>query len=342
MPKHIVVVGSGIAGVTCAEEIRKLEREVFITLLTRETFGYYSRPLLSHGFTRGDIETKIVLKSFPALVGNHIAVESGVDVLRVDRAAKQLVFRKDGAEQPLSYDKLVLATGSDALVPPPFRAHAGLFHTLNSLGDLVALRRLRAAIQSQHPHPRWAVVGGGLIGCEISADLAKAGDAVVLFHALPRLMERQLVEEDSASLLGVLRDGLGVEVLLDQAVQGFAGSGTDLAVKLAEGEKGGFHGIIVACGFKPRTELAGACGLETRRGIAVDPFLATADPDIHSIGDCAELPDGRIYAYVTPARSQGLWLAKYLAGQVQDPWAVPAFKPKAKVPGFEAAFPYLF
>ncbi len=342
MPKHIVVVGSGIAGVTFAEEFRKLERETFITLLTRETYGYYSRPLLSHGFSRGDIETKIVLKSFPVLIGNHIAVEGGAEVLGLDRGAKKFVFRKDGEDMTLGYDTLVLATGSAAWVPPPFRSQAGLFHVLNSLADLAALRRLREDIQRQQPRPRWAVIGGGLIGCEISADLAKAGDEVVLFHALPRLMERQLAEEDSATLLGTMRGDLGIEVLRDQTVQGFAGSGTDLAVKLADGLRSGFHGIIVACGFKPRTELAESCGLEIRRGIAVDQFLATADPDIHAIGDCAELPDGRIYAYVTPARSQGLWLAKHLAGQTQDPWAVPAFKPKAKVPGFEAAHPYLF
>jgi NAD(P)H-nitrite reductase large subunit len=154
MPKHIVVVGSGIAGVTFAEELRKLEREIFITLLTREQFGYYSRPLLSHGFTREDIETKIILKSFPVLVSNHIAVDSGADVIGLDRAAKTLVFRKDGEDRSLNYDTLVLAQGSDDVVPPPFRPQAQLFHALNSLGDLIALRRLRETIQARHPRPR--------------------------------------------------------------------------------------------------------------------------------------------------------------------------------------------
>jgi len=342
MAKHIVVVGSGIAGVTFAEETRKLLREAHVTLLTGETSGYYSRPLLSHGFSRGDIETKIILKSFPTLIGNNIGVESGAWVSRVDAAAKTLHFRKNGEDSRLAYDHLVLAAGSDALVPPPFRPQADVFQVLNSLADLVGLRRRRAAIQAAHPRPRWAVIGGGLIGCEISADLAKAGDEVVLFHALPRLMERQLAEEDSARLLDVLRDGLGVEVLLDQTVLGFSGTGFDLAVRRAEEAQSGFHGIIVACGFHPRTELAQAAGLATRRGIVVDEFLTTADPAIHAIGDCAELPDGRLYAYVTPVRSQALWLAQYLAGQTAAPWAVPAFKPKAKVPGFEAAQPYRF
>ena len=353
MPSHIAVVGSGIAGVTFAEEIRKLDQDAYVTLLTRETGGYYSRPLLSHGFTRGDIETKIVLKSFPALVNTGIAVESGAEVLSLDRGAKTLHFRKNGEDKRLSYDKLVLATGSSALIPPPFRGQENLFQTLNSLDDLVGLRRLRAEIQRRDPRPRWAVVGGGLIGCEVSADLAKAGDRVVLFHALPRLMERQLAEEDSDTLLHVMRDALGVEVLLDQNVQGFEHllkiaeaapyrADGDLTVKLADGSVAGFHAIIVACGFKPRIELAQHSGLETRRGIVVDRFLTTSDTDAYAIGDCAELPDGKLYAYVTPIRNQGLWLAKYLTGHTQEPWQVPTFKPKAKVPGFEAARPYLF
>jgi len=345
MPTHIVVVGSGIGGVTLAEEIRRLEQDAYVTLLTRETSGYYSRPLLSHGFTRGDIETKIVLKTFPILISAGIAVESGAEVLSLDRSAKTLHYRKDGEDKQLSYDKLVLATGSSALIPPPFQTQKDLFQVLNSLDNLVGLRKLRGEIQQHNPRPRWAVVGGGLIGCEVSADLAKAGDQVVLFHALPRLMERQLEEEDSATLLRVLQESLDVEVKLDQQVQGFeAQNGADgsLDLILANGKVPGFDAIIVACGFKPRIGLAEGSGLATRRGILVDNFLTTNDPDIFAIGDCAELPDGKLYAYVTPIRNQGLWLAKYLTGNIQEPWQVPVFKPKAKVPGFEAARPYLF
>jgi NAD(P)H-nitrite reductase large subunit len=186
------------------------------------------------------------------------------------------------------------------------------------------------------------VVGGGLIGCEVASDLAKVGDRVTLFHALPRLMERQLVEEDSAELLRVLQEQSGIEVLLNCGVQGFGEISEGLAVELNDGTRGGFHGIIVACGFKPRTELAQAAGLATRRGIVVNGFLTTDNPDVFAVGDVAECPDGKLYAYVTPVRSQGLWLAKYLSGQTSEPWQPPIFKPKAKVHGFNAAHPYLF
>jgi NAD(P)H-nitrite reductase large subunit len=339
---RIAVIGSGIAGVSFAEELLKLQPANSITLLTRETHGYYSRPLLSHGFTRADIESKIILRSFDSLEQTGIHVASGVDVTAFDRATKTLSYRKNGEELTLVYDRLVLALGSAAFVPPPFLPQNGLFNVLNSLDDLIGLRRHREELSRASRVPRWAVIGGGLIGCEVASDLAKAGDRVVLFHALPRLMERQLVAEDSAELLRVLREENGVEVRLNCDVRGFSETSEGLAVRLDGDAQTGFHGIIVACGFKPRTELAHAAGLETRRGIVVNDFLTTTDPDVFASGDVAECPDGKLYAYVTPVRSQALWLAKFLTGVTDEPWHPPLFKPKAKVHGFTAAHPYLF
>lgn len=339
---RVAVIGSGIAGVSFAEELLKLRRASSITLLTRETYGYYSRPLLSHGFTRADIESKIILRSFESLEQAGMHVASGVDVTALDCAGKTIHYRQSGEDLSSEYDRLVLALGSEAFVPPPFLPHKGLFSVLNSLADLIALRRRREELGRASLQPRWAVIGGGLIGCEVASDLAKAGDRVVLFHALPRLMERQLVEDDSAELLRVLREENGVEVRLNRDVRGFGETSEGLAVRLEDEAQAGFHGVIVACGFKPRTELARAAGLETRRGIVVNGFLTTNDPAVFAIGDVAECPDGKLYAYVTPVRSQALWLAKYLAETTAEPWQPPLFKPKAKVHGFNAAHPYLF
>lgn len=338
---HTVIIGSGIAGITFAEELKKLQPDARITVLTHENHGYYSRPMLSHGFAREDVETKIILKSFADLRTAGIDVLAPTEVLVLDRAAKTVTGRRQGEEFTLDYERLVLATGSAAFVPPPFRPAAALFQAVNSLDDLLALRRRRAEVLASGAQARWAVVGGGLIGCEVASDLAKAGDAVTLFHALPRLMERQLVEDDSATLLEVLQ-GQGIEVRLDAAVQGFEQDDAGYAVRLDSGAATGFHGLIVACGFKPRTELAEAAGLAVKRGIVVDGFLTTQDPAIHALGDVAECADGRLYPYILPVRHQAMWLAKFLAGQTQEPWQPPAFKPRAKVHGFTAAQPYLF
>jgi NAD(P)H-nitrite reductase large subunit len=334
---HIVIIGSGVAGVSFAEKFRALSPEADISLISLENDGYYSRPLLSRGFTKDDIEQSIILKSFDKLRANRIDVHSDTEVTLIDRAEQSLVLRTSGQKQTLNYDKLILALGSAAFIPPPYQPFAELFFCLNSLTDLKDLRRFRQKLLDRQQLPHWAIIGGGLIGCEVASDLVVAGDKVTIFHAMDRLMERQLAAEDSATLLTVLQNS-GVEVLLDQQVQSLASLGGQ--IRVITNVTTTFDGLIVACGFKPRTELAAQAGLTVARGIKVNAYLQTDDPNIFALGDVAQLPDDRLYAFILPIRSQALWLANFLAGQEQQGWTPPAFTTKAKVHGFEAAHPY--
>jgi len=366
---RIVIIGSGVAGVSFAEKYRALSTDDEITLVTRERDGYYSRPLLSRGFTKADIEQSIILKPFDKLRENNINVLCGVDVTAINCTDKSIAI--SGSQKTLQYDKLIIAQGSAAFIPPPYRPFEKLFFCLNSLVDLKALRQFRQDFLNRSQRPNWGIVGGGLIGCEVASDLAVAGDNVTLFHATDRLMERQLAAEDSALLLKVLQDS-GVKVLLNQAVQEFIKEDGKVCVRTEV--KAEFDGLIVACGFKPRTELAQLAGLETGRGIKVNQKMQTSDESIYALGDIAELPNGKLYAFILPIRNQALWLAEFMAGQKQgrigslpiatlltsmdggnaedcreqsrppsmavDGWTPPVFTTKAKVHGFEAVHPY--
>lgn len=336
---HIVIIGSGVGGVSFAEKYRSLRADARITLITRENDGYYSRPLLSRGFSTDNIEQSIILKPFDKLRAENIDIIGDAEVTGINRADKTVAVSGPGLQRALPYDKLILAQGSAAFIPPPFRPYSDLFFRLNNLVDLKTLRRFRQGFLDRNLRPAWAIIGGGLIGCEVASDLAVSGDPVTLYHAANRLMERQLVEEDSATLLDVMR-GSGVKVWLDQAVQGFSRQGDKVCVDT--GAPAAFDAVLVATGFKPRTELADKAGLETGRGIKVNQRLQTSDEHIYALGDVAELPNGKLYAFILPIRNQALWLAGFLAGQEAKDWQPPAFNPKAKVHGFEAAHPYHF
>lgn len=309
----VVVVGSGLAGVTVAEALARSPGNQ-VTLVTKEALGYYSRPRLSHGLALDDAAAaKIVLKGFKDLApGLRVLQEH--EAWLIERERRRLVLRDADA---LPYDTLILATGSAARVPPALAPFRPSFLTLNSLDDLLTLReRRRRALR--RGVPRWAVVGGGLIGCELASDLDKAGDAVTIFHREARLMELVFSEAQSQALHEHFAS-LGVEVRYRQ----------DLNV-LPEG----FDGVIVATGFAPRVELAKEAGLETRRGIVVDKLLRTADPHVYAVGDVAEI-EGRLYPFVSPIRSQALWLAEHLEGRTQDAWQPKPFPPVVKVHGFK-------
>jgi NAD(P)H-nitrite reductase large subunit len=318
----IVVVGSGLAGVTVAEALAKSARHA-VTLVTTETHGYYSRPRLSHGFSLTDeAAAKIVLKRFDALAG--VRVLSGTEAVGIEREKRQLAL----PDRSIDYDVLILAPGSAARIPPVLAASRPNFLTLNNLDDLLTLRRRHARSRAGGRTPHWAVIGGGLIGCEFASDLRKAGDAVTIFHREPRLLELQLDPLQSQALHEHFT-AQGLEVRYRQDVRGvFPG-----VVLTAEGEFGPYDGVIVSTGFAPRVELAQDAGLPVGRGIVVDESLRTADPAIYAVGDAAEV-QGKLFPFVAPIRSQALWLAEHLEGRAPGAWTPPAFEPVIKVHGF--------
>ena len=311
---RIVVIGSGLAGVTFAEAAAARHD---VTLLTSEVHGYYSRPRLSHGFALNDeAAAKIVLKPFDALKG--VKVQADVRVEAID---------------DLKYDVLVLATGSAARIPPVLIPSLPHILTLNSYDDLLTLRRRHAKTRAAGKTPHWAVIGGGLIGCELASDLHKAGDCVTIFHRENRLLELQLDEAQSRALAGHFAARC-IEVRLSQDVRGIDRH----MVFTAQGEAGPYDGVIVSTGFAPRIDLARDAGLKTNRGIVVDGRFQTSDPKIYAIGDVAEV-DGKLYPFVSPIRSQALWLAKHLDGQGEPAWTPPAFTPIIKVHDFKPQAP---
>jgi NAD(P)H-nitrite reductase large subunit len=315
---NVVIVGSGLAGVTLAESLAKSGRHQ-ISLVTSETHGYYSRPRLSHGVALSeDAAAKILMKRFDAFPAG-VRVLAGAEAWLVERGKRRLGLRSG---ETLGYDVLVLATGSAARIPgglAPFRSN---FMTLNSLDDLLTLRRRHAKARERAGVARWAVVGGGLIGCEVASDLHKSGDSVTIFHREDRLLELQLTESQSRALHEhfVAR---GVEVRYRQDLNELPRP---------------YDGVIVATGFVPRVELAKEAGLATARGIVVDEGLRTADPAVYAVGDVAEV-GARLYPFVSPIRSQALWLAEHLEGRAPGGWVPPPFTPVIKIHDFKLPAP---
>ena len=330
----VVIVGSGVAGVGLAEELRRQAPDAKVELVTRDTLGFYSRPSLSHSFSQDNGVRRIVIKTFSALAGSGITVRAGAEALAISRPTRQLEIKNsDGRSELLSYDHLVLATGSEAVVPPAWLGGHEHFFVLNRLEDMQAMRALRERVTAAGlPAVHWAIVGGGLIGLELASDLRKAGDAVSVYHAAGRLMERTLDAETSERLLAHLR-GQGIEVMLDQRVEGFASVAAGAVTVTAVGGARTFGAAVVAIGFRPRTELAAAAGLTVGRGIVCDRRFVTEDSAIRAVGDAAEV-DGALYPFVIPIVSQAKHLAFLLSGKSSAEWTAPSFPIRIKIHGF--------
>ncbi|MEU0160309.1 FAD-dependent oxidoreductase [Streptomyces sp. NPDC006261] len=296
----VVVIGAGMAGARLAARVPG------VTVVGEERHAPYNRVLLAEVLAGRYTPDVIAL---PAT-----EVRRGVRAVRIDRADR-LVHCDDGSV--LRYGRLVLATGSNPVLPPLRGLGATLpdgVHPFRTLDDALALR---AAVR---PGVRAVVIGGGLLGVSAARALAECGAQVVLVQQGEHLMERQL-DPEAAALLRVHLEALGVEVHTECRVRGLRCTTTTTtttesvrAVQLADGYELAADLTVLACGVRPRTGLAQAAGLDVRKGIVVDDELRTSDPYIHALGDCAE-HRSTLYGLAGPALEQADVLAEVLAGR---------------------------
>ncbi|WP_186419265.1 FAD-dependent oxidoreductase [Bosea sp. CS1GBMeth4] len=304
MAEPLVIVGKGMAATKLVDELsqRALGR-YSIAVIGAEPRLAYNRVLLSP-LLAGEIgEPEIELRPAAWWQARGVSMLYGKAVTAIDRAAKTVTLA-DGLTLP--YGKLVLATGSQPLKPPfPGGDLPGVV-TFRDTADVEAMRAYaeRGA--------RVVVIGGGLLGLEAAYGLARAGGSVTLLHLVDRLMERQL-DAEGADLLAAAMARRGITVTLNASTRGFVGKDRVEAVELADGRRLPADLVVIAIGVRPNIGLAGAAGLATNRGVVVDDRLASGDPSIFAIGECAE-HRGQVYGLVEPAYEQARVLAAGLAG----------------------------
>ncbi|MFF9150831.1 NAD(P)/FAD-dependent oxidoreductase [Streptomyces sp. NPDC014846] len=297
---RVVVIGAGLAGVRLARRLGDLGTPAL--LVGEEEHAPYNRVLLAEVLA-GRYAPEVI--GLPAPEGLLRARVTGID-----RAART-VDCADGTR--IAYDTLVLATGSNPVLPPL----RGLFtaghqlpegvHAFRTMDDCLGLAR------AVRPGLRAVVIGGGLLGVSAARALAVRGAQVVLAQQAERLMERQL-DPDASRLVRRHLTDLGVEVHTECRVRDVrCVAGAVRSVELADGYALDADLVVVACGVRPRTGLAEQAGLTVRKGVVVDDELRTSDPHIHAVGDCAQ-HDGTVYGLAAPALEQADALAGLLAG----------------------------
>lgn len=299
---RVVVIGAGLAGVRLARRLAELG--VPAVLVSEEEHPPYNRVLLADVLA-GRYTPEVIALPAPAEITRG-------RVTGIDRAAREVVCA-DGSV--IAYDTLVLATGSNPVLP----ALRGLFdperrelpegvHAFRTMDDCLGLSK------AVRPGVRAVVIGGGLLGVSAARALARRDAQVVLAQQGERLMERQLDPSASKLVRRHLTD-LGVEVHTESRVRGVACVGGAVrSVEMADGYALDADIVVLACGVRPRVSLAEQAGLAVHKGVIVDDELRTSDPHVRAIGDCAQ-HDGQVYGLATPALEQADVLAGLIANE---------------------------
>ena len=300
----IVIIGSGLAGYTVVREIRKLDKVVPITLVTKEPGYFYSKPMLSTALASKKEAAQLISTPADGMATQlEMTILGECEVNSID-VKTQIIQTSNG---PVSYGKLVMALGADQIRLPLQGNAANEVITVNDLEDYA---RFRSAITGKK---RVAILGAGLIGCEFANDLVLGGYAVDVIDRAPQALGRLLPEAAALELQSKLA-AAGVNWHLSTTVQAIDRQEDSLQVTLANGSTISCDVFLSAVGLKPRLDLAKATGINTGIGIQVNRELETNIKNIFAIGDCAEV-EGLVLPYVMPIMQAARALAPTLIGQ---------------------------
>ena len=301
----LVMVGNGMAGVRTLEELLKIAPDMYdITAFGAEPHANYNRILLSPVLA-GEMTVKdIMLNDVEWYVRNRIRLHLGKRVTRIDRRAR-VVVAEDGTTE--SYDRLLLATGSNPFILPISGKDLQGVLTYRDIGDTDAM----IAAASKYKHA--VVIGGGLLGLEAANGLARRGMDVTVVHLAEWLMERQL-DKTAAGMLKKSLEARGLKFLLQKQTTSINGpaNGRVTGVGFSDGEEIPADLVCMAVGIKPNDDLAKAAGIHCTRGVVVNDTLQTYDPRIYAVGECAN-HRGMAYGLVAPLFEMAKVCANHLA-----------------------------
>jgi len=301
--RRLVLIGNGMAGVRALEELLALAPDVYdITVFGAEPHGNYNRILLSPLLSGEASFDEIVLNGADWYKDNHIDLRAGVEVVKVDRARRQ-VHGGDGSV--VDYDRLIFATGSNPVVLPLPGADLPGVVSFRDVADVDTM------IEYATSRNKAVVIGGGLLGLEAAAGLMKRGMEVSVVHILDSLMEKQL-DAPAAALLKRELVRRGLRFYMEAMTEAIVGTDHVEAVRLKDGTNIPADLCVMAVGIRPRVELAKDCGLHCDRGIVVDDTMQSYDPRVYAVGECVQ-HRGAIYGLVAPLFEQAKVVANQLA-----------------------------
>jgi NAD(P)H-dependent nitrite reductase large subunit/NAD(P)H-dependent nitrite reductase small subunit len=301
--RKLVVIGNGMAGMRTVEELLQLAPNTYdITVISAEPHANYNRILLSPVLSGEKTVADIIINPLSWYDDKGIKLHRDDPAVSIDRK-RRVIKTRSGAT--FSYDRVLLATGSNPIIlPVPGNKLEGVC-TFRDLHDVDMM------LAASKKYKRAVVIGGGLLGLEAAYGLKRRGMDVTVVHLLDSLMERQL-DKAAAELLKTSLEKRGLNFKMNAKTTEIVGDERVSAVRFDDGSEVHADLVVMAAGIRPNIELAKDAGLRCERGVVVDDAMQTFDPSIYAVGECVQHRN-LTYGLVAPLWDQARVCAIHLA-----------------------------
>jgi nitrite reductase (NADH) large subunit len=303
MKQRLVLIGNGMAGMRTVDELLKLAPDKFdITVFGAEPHGNYNRIMLSPVLAGDKTIDEIITHDLAWYEQNNITLHTDAKVTHIDRLNKQV---ETDTGITASYDKLLIATGSNPFMLPLPGA---------DLEGVISFRDIRdvdTMIDTAKQYKKAVVIGGGLLGLEAANGLKIRGMDVTVVHLSSTLMNQQL-DETSAELMREELEASGLNFLMEHQTEALIGEQRVEKIRFKNGTEIEADLVVMAVGVRPNIELAKSSGLQCERGILVDDTLQTYSPNIYAVGECVQHRK-QTFGLVAPLYEQAKVCANHLA-----------------------------
>ena len=320
----LVVIGNGMAGIACLEQILRHKPNFDITVFGDETHPNYNRIQLSSVLAGEKRMEEITMNPLEWYLEHNIRLRLGIRVVAIDSVKKTVT---DDMGEVTKFDKLLIATGSSAFIPPMEGIDKRGVCTFRNIADTKCL------LEWSGQGKRAVVIGGGLLGLEAARGLQVQGCHVTVVHLGPTLMDKQL-DETAGRYLQASMQSLGMDVLLSRKTKALLGGDFVTGVEFSDGSTIPTDMVVIAAGIRPNAELGKLAGLDVNRGILVNDYMETSNPHIFAVGECVE-HRGNTYGLIGPLLEQGKVLAETLTGTRGSTYEGSVIAAKLKIVGVD-------
>jgi len=320
--RRYVILGNGIAGQTCAEELRKLDADASIVMIAAERHPLYNRVALPR-YLRGQVRReKVFMRTAEDYAKQNLDIHFETWATEIDTAGKLVRTSRD---QEFAYDALLVATGGRPKPPPwPGADQVSQCIGFQTLDDTDAIIEKADAAESV------LVMGGSFIGYELAEGVSFRKKAKLTWIMRGPWFLRYVLDEEGGQLCRQLGEAQGVEFITSDEVQKFGRSNGRFVAETANGHRVDFDVLTYGVGLDYYTEPVRATGIELNKGIVTDAKLRTSAPDVYAAGDIAVFYDLMVERHNQMgtwdnAEAHGKVAARNMAGASEDFFDVPTY-----------------